>query len=114
MKRILITSALLGSVLLLSGCQQPAPPQQQTPQNIHVEVHPPIQAAPTPPAPTPPPMPPVQPPVPPAPTRNYMIGYSDGYHNRIVSIRWVIWEYRQGWELGRWDRAHNLPPRFVP
>ena len=102
MKWILVLSLI--AMLCVTGCQQPSSSQPSQPPKIHVEVNP--QVPPTPPQ--------VQPPVPPVPTRNYVFGYYDGYHNRILAVRWAVWEYRQGWELGRWDRVHNLQPRFTP
>ena len=93
---------LLGLPFAMIGCNnqpQQQPLQQAAPeQKIQIEVNP----APRPPRPLPPPGPPqvISP--------MYMTGYWDGYFGRYVSARWAFYDYREGWNLGKFDRQHNI------
>jgi hypothetical protein len=99
MKR-LFAFALLGAMVL--GCDNSQP--QTQPANPKLE----IQVTPPPPAPTQP--------APPAPpphiySKQFMIGYWDGYHGRGESR--LNYDYRNGYELGHYDRINGIQ-RFKP
>lgn len=97
MKKILL---LLLSLPLFAvvGCNTNNPPAPE--QKIQIEIHPPLpKARPQPPPPPPPPQ---------HISPMYMSGYWDGYYGRYVSARWAFYDYREGWNLGKFDRQHNI------
>jgi len=81
----------------ICGCNnQPQPQPQLAPERkIQIEIKP---------APAP-----VQPALPPhVISPMYMSGYWDGYFGRYVSWRWAYFDYREGWNLGKFDRQHGI------
>jgi hypothetical protein len=97
----LFTFMLLGLVV---GCNNPTTPPPTTP-NPKLE----IQVTPAPaPIPDPPPPPPA---IPPAYSKQFMIGYWDGYYGRG---QWhVNYDYRRGYYTGHRDRVNGIQ-RFKP
>jgi uncharacterized lipoprotein NlpE involved in copper resistance len=94
MKKIIIILLAL-PLFAIIGCNnnQPAPQEQK------------LQVAPPAPGPAPAPVPP---PPPHVISPMFMSGYWDGYFGRYVSIRWAYFDYREGWNLGKFDRQHGI------
>lgn len=100
MKKIIIILLALPLFALIGCNNQPEPQLQQAAPERKIEIE--VKPAPQ------------QPPAPPhVISPMYMSGYWDGYHGRFVSARWAFFDYREGWNLGKFDRQHNIK-RFPP
>ncbi len=98
MKKIILILLAL-PLFAMVGCNnqpQPQPQLQQAAPDRKIEIE--IKPAPQLPPPGPPHV--VSP--------MYMTGYWDGYFGRYVSARWAFYDYREGWNLGKFDRQHNI------